>query len=1805
MSKIESKAITPVYKHINKNTTNTAKTTPEFSEEHCWAILENFFKTKGFVNHQINSFNNFVNFGISKILSEEPEIVIDLEDIHYSVSFTDVYVPKPTIIEEDRTLREVYYPSEARQRDLTYDSPVYVTVIEKTIYKNSDKPPTINKHLRTVLCRIPIMLQSSKCHLSNFSKDQLVEAGECENDPGGYFLIKGKERVLISQVRCVYNIPLVYDQKAGEKYKYIAEVRSMSESTGHSVLIQALFGSDDRTIVFSLPYIKENIPVGVVFKAYGYVTDEEIKNIIGLPETEKTEKYLKLILRDSYFTQTQEEALNYMGKFAIHLIKEEERYNYAYQVVDGELFPHLGISATTKEKAYYLGYILNKLISTAIGIRKEDDRDNYMNKRLEPAGILCYDLFRQLFKRYTSTIYSTLEKKKQNFDAISIISRLNLITLGLRSSFATGNWGVKKNNYIRVGVSQVLSRLSYPGFLSHLRRINIQIGKESKNSKIRQINPSQIMYICPHECFDPETPILLFNGTVKLAKNIIVGDILVSDTGAPTRVRSTCSGINDMYEICQENGMNYTVTENHILTLKILEYKTIIFENNVYKTKIFDKTKLNYTYSVFTTEKLAISYLNNVVDYDDTIDIKLSDYIDLPINVKSNLVGFKWNSKDITNISTKKKGLGNFVGWQLEGNGRFLLPDYTVVHNTPEGAGIGLVMNMSLSTDISEKTPTFLVRDIIEKAQNIILLSEYVNDMNENTIETKPTKIFLNGIILGITETPEKLIEELKYYRVCKLLPYDVSISFNNVDNEILVFCDEGRMIRPLLTVDKTGKLKAKVSDGTDWETLIQKGLIEYVDHYEINNAVIAMDLKDLTKYKNNYCEISPVMMLGVMASAIPFADHNQAPRVCYQCLDPDELVLMANNDKKRIGDIAVGDKVITVDPITCKQTISTVINQYVKHTDKKIVKVTTVSGRTIICTYDHLFLTENGWKQAYELICNNGTNESVCIIPPISDSNINLDNNLEYKLEYELEILFAEYIRICFFTNLTPTKTDFINWAKNITVKDRALFIKVSHVEEVTNHSQYISDITIESENHSFIAGDSFCVHNSSMGKQAMGVYALSHNIRPDTAVNILSYPQRALVSSIPSKIMGLHDMPHGINAIVAIMCYTGYNQEDSVIVNKSAIDRGLFWADMYHVYTEEEKKSGTYDFEKICLPPLDKRKKDANYVMLDNNGVIKKGSYVEKGDVLIGKIFIHSDKNGDEEISDCSLIVKKGEEGVVDKIFVSTNPNGYKLVKIVIRSKKIPEVGDKCACYDPETEVLTKNGWKYVYEVTLEDEVACLVKGEELQYHKPTEVQEYDYEGDMYYVDSSKVNLLVTPNHRMYTGNSHRQNYLIQRADAIYGKSRSYKNNISIWNPKPEFEELFTDIDTGEQYFILPGYEELEHLYINLEAWCLFLGIWYAEGSCSISYLPTGGISCRKVSIAANKDRVKDQLEKCMEEIPLKWTYHTTHGKITHWCCHDKRLIYYLRPLSVGAINKILPKWCFALDMHHARQFIHGMCLGDAHFMPGTTTVRYGTSSIKLRDDLNQLCLHAGWGCNYYLMSPAGTKNIILGQETTTTADHWKITICKTQTNPLVNKYISHGKQLDRWVEYSGKVYCCTVPTREGIIYVRRNGKSIWCGQSRSSQKGVLGMIYSQEDMPFTSSGVVPDIIINSHCIPSRMTIAQLIECVLGKLCAIRGEYSDATPFTKNSVGVADEICDELGKHGYEKYGTEVMFNGFTGEKLDSRIFIGPTYYQRLKHLVSEKIHARAKGEVTTLTRQPSQGKILAQVIIKILLV
>ncbi|GLC54541.1 hypothetical protein PLESTB_000877700 [Pleodorina starrii] len=644
---------------------------------------------------------------------------------------------------------------------------------------------------------------------------------------------------------------------------------------------------------------------------------------------------------------------------------------------------------------------------------------------------------------------------------------------------------------------------------------------------------------------------------------------------------------------------------------------------------------------------------------------------------------------------------------------------------------------------------------------------------------------------------------------------------------EVSMRTEGGRCVRPLFVVGEGNKLLAdddmahRVHQRTmRWADIILSGVVEYLDVEECNRAMIAMRPADLTTgQRYTHMEMHPSLILGVLAGSIPFSDHNQAPRNTYQCLWEHEPVLMADGTTLAIRDVRPGDRVVTFDPSTLEPSYTQVVHQYVRPTEKQLFRVTTVSGRSIVATEDHKFMTDQGWMEwsqdgfsvPAELSCVNTWQGSTVAAAALLTLR---------RVWYDGERISAAATAL---ERLHGDSGDMVGPHGHLG------YSALASVEPVPN--AMIADITTASCNHSFIAGGGFAVHNSAMGKQAIGIYTTNYRERYDTVGHVLNYPQRPIVQTRTARIVNTNEMPCGVNAIVAIATFTGYNQEDSIILNKSAVERGLFQSTVYKTVRDQNNKNhSTGEEEFYCRPDTDsvRQIKPYNYSKLDETGFVPENTLVEGADIIIGKCM---PQKVDTAIvhKDTSVALKGSDRCYIDRNaccnrhFINVNGDGYTFCKIRTRAERVPTVGDKFS--------------------------------------------------------------------------------------------------------------------------------------------------------------------------------------------------------------------------------------------------------------------------------------------------------------------------------------------------------------------------------SRHGQKGTCGMVYPQEDLPFSKDGLVPDIIVNPHAIPSRMTIAQLMECIMGKACTMLGTFGDGTPFTDVTV---EDLAKALESVGMERYGNEILYNSRTGEQIDTPIFIGPTYYQRLKHMVCDKVHSRASnGPVVMLTRQPAEGR------------
>ena len=731
----------------------------------------------------------------------------------------------------------------------------------------------------------------------------------------------------------------------------------------------------------------------------------------------------------------------------------------------------------------------------------------------------------------------------------------------------------------------------------------------------------------------------------------------------------------------------------------------------------------------------------------------------------------------------------------------------------------------------------------------------------------------------------------------------------------------------------------------------------------------------------------------------------------------------------------------------------------------------------------------------------------------------------------------------------------------------DEALIERYSHCEFDPAMIMGIIAANIPFSNHNFGSRN---MYQYAQGKQAMSLYASNYKVRFDITY-ILYNVQRPLVNTKASKYIHTDILPCGENCYVMIGCYSGYNQDDSIIVNQTAIDRGLFRSislKKWDSKIERNQSTSQVDVFRKPEPETLVGSRHANYDKLNDKGFTDEETEIENGDVIIGKVTpIQPIPGSNKHFKDSSTIYKSHEKAIIDKVIYGIqNAEGYDMIKIRTRSERVPKIGDKYCCTTSDHEVLTESGWKFINEITLEDKVATLQNGNTLEYHNPTAVQEYDCNEELYKIKSNQIDLVVTKNHRMYVGPERGNGeYKILQAHEIYGKKRRYKKNVENYKVEKDITHINFKAKKKE-----------DRLCLEIDPWLTFFGIWIAEG-CT---LRTWG-----VSFATHKQRVKDALEECCRQMNLEIRKHKdkiNDDQRNAWCINNKRLVRYFKKLSVGAINKSLPKWVWRLNKEQCRKLIAGMMLGDGHTMENGTE-RYDTSSTQLADDFQKLCLHAGWSCNKMIKYKAGHESVKKdGYVIKSNVDAYRLTIIKSQNNPLVNKNITKTgeNRHDSYVTFDdedlqncikNKVFCCTVPG-DGIMYMRRNGVVCWCGNSRHGQKGVIGLTMSESDLPFTKDGIVPDIIINPNAIPSRMTVAHLMETLYGKVACFKGIESDATAFQKCDL---KDVGDSLEGFGYNRDGTEIMYSGITGEEILHDFFIGPIYYQRLRHLVSDKMH------------------------------
>jgi len=517
-----------------------------------WKIAEKLLtKNNGneLVKHHLDSYNLFVDKYIPSIIHERDfyDIPSKWEDItekrldddqkeidyvirkqyRYKIKFIKEYTDAP-MFKDKESRQSLLYPHIARERNLTYSVPLFVDIeiVKRLVTYDPQTNTKTEKEIsnetfnRELLANIPLMVNSRLCNTNKLLyKDEKKDM--CKFDKGGYFIVKGNEKVIVSQERVIYN-KCLYIKPKDKRFSHGMSIRTNNDMTDIAKVMKILFKSKnglsgDRTLkIFMVKILKTPMPLFVVFKYLGAKNDKEIvQYIIGDRKNSALKSYLRESLTELHAVYDAMDAKKQTLKQWIEsrLCKKDMDADY--------VFKHriLGNLKTNKEKMIFLGHMVRKLIQNIMYRKEEMDRDNFVNKRIETSGVLLSQLFKKLFKDIMQSLRNTVNKELDWQPTKHKILKQSIVTNKINGCLATGNWDSKMSaEHKKSGIAQMLKRLTYIATISHLRRVNSPTAKTGKLFDPRKLHNSQMGYFCPAE--SPE------GHQVGLIKNLALSSVI-------------------------------------------------------------------------------------------------------------------------------------------------------------------------------------------------------------------------------------------------------------------------------------------------------------------------------------------------------------------------------------------------------------------------------------------------------------------------------------------------------------------------------------------------------------------------------------------------------------------------------------------------------------------------------------------------------------------------------------------------------------------------------------------------------------------------------------------------------------------------------------------------------------------------------------------------------------------------------------------------------------------------------------------------------------------------------------------------------------------------------------------------------------------------------------------------------------------------------------------------------------------------------------------------------------------------------
>ena len=1579
-------------------------------EEDAYTILGSYFKDKELnrlTRHQTESTNHFTNYQMQstidmfnpRTVSSEKDFNVDTGEsaltLIYNIKNLKFYPPQ---LYENNGATKIMMPQEARLRNFTYASKTTVDLhIEIHVRSSDTNELQVNEFMIPAIkfIDLPIMLKSTNCIIHQYNQQIKLNTGECPKDCGGYYIIKGSEKTVLGQERAAENRIYVFHGKNTPKWDWVAEFKSVPDSKCISpkqieMLISSKTNVYGHGIYIVIPRMKQKtyIELFILFRALGVLSDKEICEYILLNVEDAKQaqmlKYLEASIEDANrFIKSektaQEDALKHIMTMVAYNVytntpatnattnvqpivtaadkpddyskifqnqvlteitkyyrlfqdsKQLNYYRYLLQIIanrkkhfkknhskkreytldifQNELFPHC---KSNQQKLYLLGLMANRLIQAALGWVQPDDRDSYLNKRVELTGTLLNNLFRNLYSRFIKDFEKHIIREINTGswnDPSKIINSTNIhkifnptsIENGINRALATGDFSVKQSNSNnKVGVAQVLNRLTYAASLSHIRRINTPLDKSGELIAPRKLHGTTYGYLC----LAGDVDVLLSNriDTKKIMDvrdgnhvNTINRETLIDEPSDMYRFFSKMP--DKLFEITTISGRKIKATADHPFLTKTSEGKyemkkvgeldlqkdkviirhtvkpipdenttsVIILEKDVlehYRLELLELNLLNVAIPVHKLKIIArlIGALNTDGHIDGRKDISEKIYYSASFNVGEEFDVYQLadDIKDLGfgNVSIRRK----ISNWEVKKNGTFAYFMYLMggelmdskTRKIPEWlitSELSIKREFLSAFHCSKCSPIIHYKNV-KKNVSLKIYSQTVHTDNfTNTIAymMQIIKMFKDLEIDCFVGNKMLINREFIVY----LLIGSGDSNFMTYFNYINYCYSEGKRRKSAPIIEY---LKTKEENGglnTDFERIMKNNVkITYEDFIRENiadNGCIAIPIQsikeiepelvyDFTTRSENHSFVAssfvvsncPVetpegQSIGVVKN-IAMMTHITIPTqstALYEYVSPHILSVEEAKSPTELF-----DKVKVFVNGSWVGVAHNPMELYLNLKDKKYRGIINIYT-SIVFDYVRLEIR----------ICNDGGRLTRPVLR-VRNNKALITNEILHRLKTK-EISWNDLLTDCV---LPESVIEYIDveeqYYSMIAMKCKDKYIH-NLISDNTASALKVKYTHCEIHPSTCLGVLASCIpfphlnqaprntYQCAMAKQAIGISALNYDKRMDKTAYILNYPTRPLIDTRMMDFLQLNKIPSGCQIHVAIMSYTGYNQEDSVLINKGSIDRGLFLATIYH--TEKDDDKNIIRDEIIRCPPDQKDTKCmkfGNYNKLNAHGFIPENTLVENRDILIAK-----------------------------KVPIKENRN------------------------DPTKKIK--------------------------------------------YEDQSKI------------------------------------------------------FRTTEPTFV---------------------------------------------------------------------------------------------------------------DMNY--------------------TGRNGD------------------GCNF-----AKTR-------------------LRTLRKPMIG---------DKFA-------------------------------SRSAQKGTVGNIIPECDMPFTKNGLRPDIILNPHAIPSRMTIAQLAETLLGKVLLELGMFGDGTSFGEMDVYT---IINELKRCGYESHGNEILYDGCTGEQLETDIFIGPVFYQRLKHMVNDKEHSRAMGPMVNLTRQPAEGR------------